>query len=480
MILYLDREEIPDLEQIPPAVLRYCIEKAERAEGRYHRLGRYYRGDHAIQHDPFEPGEVRVCANYARYVVDTTLGYYLGEPVKYDANKRRTAQTTPEDGRGETMGSPLDLTPLLSCYDRQRIGQVDLEIGRTMGIMGDCLELCYASTDQDPEPRSARIPPDRGILICDTTVEHKKLFGLVWDRRETTGGQHYYMATVYTDRTETDYRAADLKTAFCQTGQRRAHYFGAVPVIAYRNNEERQGDFEQVLSLIDAYDRLLSDRVTDKRKFVDALLIFYGMSLAEGDEEKLVRHKFLDGAPLDAKAEYIQKTFDEAGVQVLADALVREIHKQTLTVDMSDEKFSGNASGQALKLKLLTMNLLVRGKIRQMERGLQERFQLYSHWLSVKGEMEPVGPGDVDLVFTVSLPINEQEIVQTVTQLQGIVDDQTLLSQLWFIRDPAEALANIRRQKEEAQRRYQASFGIVQSDREDEEENQTLDLPGKT
>lgn len=43
-----------------------------------------------------------------------------------------------------------------------------------------------------------------------------------------------------------------------------------------------------------------------------------------GDEEKLAREKFLDGAPLDARAEYIQKTFDEQSVQVLADALVRE------------------------------------------------------------------------------------------------------------------------------------------------------------
>ena len=37
--------------------------------------------------------------------------------------------------------------------------------------------------------------------------------------------------------------------------------------------------------------------------------------------------------------------------------------------------------------------------------------------------------------------------MELVTQLQGIVDDQTLLSQLWFIRDPAEAAENIRRQR---------------------------------
>ena len=155
----------------------------------------------------------------------------------------------------------------------------------------------------------------------------------------------------------------------------------------------------------------------------------------------------MDGAPLDARAEYIQKTFDEQSVQVLADALVREMHKMTLTVDMSDEKFAGNSSGQALKLKLLTMDLLVKGKMRQMEQGLKERFQLYNRWLVTMGEMKPVGVEDVDVVFTVDLPVNEAEVVDMVTSLQGIVDDQTLLSQLWFVCDPKEAVDNLRRQK---------------------------------
>lgn len=86
---------------------------------------------------------------------------------------------------------------------------------------------------------------------------------------------------------------------------------GRCPVIAYGNNRERQGDFEQITSLIDAYNGLMSSRLTDKKKFVDALLVFFGMTLRDGDEEKLAREKFLDGAPLDARAEYIQKTFDE-------------------------------------------------------------------------------------------------------------------------------------------------------------------------
>ncbi len=284
MILYLDKSQVPDVEDLPADVLRWCIRKAEIANGRYGRLDRYYRGDHDIFHRPGDREEVRVAVNYAKYVVDIALGYYLGEGVK------------------------------------QHISRTDREIGRTMGIMGDCLELCYASSEMDPRPRSAAIDPRNGILVCDTSVEHNKLFALLWDRQETPSGERYYAVTCYTDRTRRDYRSGDLETAlFHPVSPAIDHYFGAVPVIAYENNAERQGDFEQIMSLIDAYDGLMSSRLTDKKKFVDALLVFFGMTLAPGEEEKLLKERFIDGAPLDARAEYIQKTFDEAGVQVLAE-----------------------------------------------------------------------------------------------------------------------------------------------------------------
>ena len=451
MIWYMDREEVPNVEEIDPAVLLYLIQKAEHAESRYNRLDRYYRGEYRLLYPRPGPDEVRVSVNYAKYVVDTALGYYLGEPVKYDANSVRREPALPELPRPagtEERDRRLDLTPLLACYDSQHMGQVDLEIGRTLGVMGECLELCYASSEERPRPRSAKIDPRCGILVRDTTVEHGKLFALTWERRERPDRSRYYAATLYTERTVKEFRSDSLKNAvFHQTGETREHFFGAVPVIAYENNGERQGDFEQITDLIDAYNQLMSSRLTDKKRFVDALLVFFGMTLREGDESKLAREKFLDGAPLDARVEYIQKTFDEHSVQVLADTLVREMHKMTMTVDMSDERFAGNASGQALKLKLLTMNLLVKNKIRRMEQGLRERFALYNRWLATMGEMGPVPGSEVDVVFTVSMPINEAETVELVTKLQGIVDDQTLLSQLWFVRDPAEAAENIRRQR---------------------------------
>ena len=476
MICYIDRTEVPDAEQIAPNVLQYLITKAEQANQRYAKLDRYYRGQHDIFNGKPKQDEVQVAVNYAKYITDITMGYYLGEPVKYDANQRKEsgerAVTAAGTGTGEAglnaEERAIDISAVQNAYDAQQISQIDSDIGKGMGVMGDCLELCYASDDAIPLPRSAYIDPRNGILVCDSTVEHKKLFALIWERRETTAREKYYFLSVYTDRTVKDYRCGNLKNAlFTQVGETREHFFGAVPVIAYENNRERQGDFEQIISLIDAYNELMSSRLTDKKKFVDALLVFFGMTLRDGDEDKLAKEKFLDGAPLDAKVEYIQKTFDENSVQVLADALVREMHKMTMTVDMSDERFSGNASGQALKLKLLTMNLLVKNKMRRMEKGLKERFSLYNHWLNLRGDMDLVGVNDIDIVFTVALPINESEVVQMVTSLQGIVDDQTLLSQLWFIRDPAEAAEAIRRQKEENAQRYGVPSESSESDADD-------------
>ena len=67
----------PNLEDIDPAVLLYLIQKAEQAAGRYTRLDRYYR-EYLLLYPRPKADEVRVAVNYAKYVVDIALGYYLG------------------------------------------------------------------------------------------------------------------------------------------------------------------------------------------------------------------------------------------------------------------------------------------------------------------------------------------------------------------------------------------------------------------
>ena len=101
-----------------------------------------------------------------------------------------------------------------------------------------------------------------------------------------------------------------------------------------------------------------------------------------------------------------------------------------------------------------------------MESGLKKRWKLYNNFLAKSKHIQAVDICDVDIVFTVCMPIDEKEIVEMVCSLKnsGLVDDQTLLSLLWFIKDPAEALENMKQQKSESLKQYADSFSQNKAD----------------
>ena len=74
----------------------------------------------------------------------------------------------------------------------------------------------------------------------------------------------------------------------------RDHYFAQVPIIEYHNNTETQGDFVQQLSLIDAYNTLMSDRVNDKKQFVDTLLLLVNIDLDSQTSKKLKEKRLFE------------------------------------------------------------------------------------------------------------------------------------------------------------------------------------------
>lgn len=492
MIVYIDRDAVPHAArcEIPDSVLRYVIDKAERYEDRCRQLHNRYKGNPQLEQNE---ESIRAEANYAKYIVDITQGYYLSEPVKYDNNDKsdkkqkssalsmvssveakldkKTGKLTRHDNSNHTFHKEIDISPVIDCYHEQNIAEIDEKNGKNIGIYGESCELVYANTDDVPAPRSAVYPPDQLILVQDNTVEHNDLFGIWFEKCETINKTKYYNVSVYSDCMRRDYRSTDCSKddfMFNPVGDAVQQAFGAVPIICYENNSERQGDFEQVISLIDARNGLLSDRLTDKKKFVDAVLALYGGIFSESAIRDMKNEKLIDGLPIDARIEYIQKTFDEASLKILDDTLVSEIHKMTLTPDMTDEKFSGNSSGVALKLKLLALNILVKSKMRSMEKGLKKRWALYNRFLTARG-ITPVDINDVDIVFTICMPIDEPAIVNMVCELKnsGLVDDQTLLSLLWFVKDPAEALENMKQQKAEEMKRYQDSLGDTVSNDND-------------
>ena len=392
-------------------------------------LENYYIGKHDIttrtKDERLKNNKVMV--NHAKYITDTNVGYLLGNPVDYQ------------------VSSDYDIEELLNAYKKQTINDLDSEIAKDVSIFGIQYEYVYAN--EDAEPRSCEVDNKNTIIVYDDTVEHNKLFGLTY--REVKEGEKFkYYEIIYADKNEKRlYRS--YSKSLKQIGEAESHAFGDVPFIAYRNNAELLGDFEPVLSLIDAYNLLQSDRINDKEQLVDAILVMYGMDFDDEQADLLHESRMLANLPTDGKVEYLVKTLQESDVDILRQNLEADIHKISMVPNMSDVNFVGNSSGVAIRYKLLAFEQNIKNKERYMEKGLMERFKLYNNFLVTKSKMSEVPVEEVDAVFRRNLPSNDFETSQMITNLSDVVDTETLISQLSFIKDASE-IVEAKKKEDEA------------------------------
>lgn len=426
---------LPKNTKITNQILNDVIEYNEKYKERYKMLENYYFGKQAImgrtKEDRLKNNKVMI--NHAKYITDTNVGYLLGNPVDYQVDK-------------DTSGNPLyDIQPILDAYKKQTINDIDSEIAKDVSIFG--MQYEYVYVNEDAEPKSCEIDNKNAIIVYDDTVEHNKLFGLIY-RPIYKGETFKHWEIIYCDdkvvRTYKSYSKSLNKV-----GDDTPHKFGKVPMIAYKNNPELLGDFEPVITLIDAYNLLQSDRINDKEQLVDAILCMYGMDFTPEQADMLRDSRMLASIPSDGKVEYLVKTLQEGDVDVLRQNLENDIHKISMVPNMSDQNFVGNSSGVAIKYKLLAFEQNIKNKERYMEKGLMERFELYNNYLSAISKMQDVPLEQVDAIFTRNLPSNDYEISQMIDNLADFVDKETLISQLSFIKDASEIVEAKKKEDEE-------------------------------
>ena len=396
-------------------LLASCLRQQLTGAGRLARLYAYYRGGHAIQARVRGAGlpNMKLAHAYPRYISTMAAGYLIGNPVRYEAPEQEEA-----------------LSALLRAYDSCAIDSVDAELARAASICGKGVELLYA--DERARPRAACLDARDAFVVYDDSVENRPLLGMSCMPMRTPGGRlEGFRVQVYTGVSVLSYREESLTEARFEAPVRvEPHYFGRVPLIEYWNDESEHGDFEDVIGLIDAYDLLQSDRRNDKQQFVDALLVLYGCTLetdARGRTpgQQLREDKALAMPDSDARVEWLCKQLNEADAEVLRAAIRSDIHKMSLVPDLTDEQFAGNSSGVAMRYKLLGLEQLTKIKERWFREGLRARLEGFAHFLACRGE-KPLDADGVRMVFSRSLPVNELENAQTLSELKDILPQEEL------------------------------------------------------
>lgn len=456
MTTSLDGSEIT-----PEAVKPYIEQFTTRALPRLKKLGDYYDGKQEILNRTKEESlsNNRIVVNHAAYIATLTSAFLIGDPVKY---------TAPED---------MDITELLETLRRADAATQDSDLALDAAIYGTCYELVYFSADENPMIKLARLSPLNTFIVYDDTVEQKPVFGVYfYPVRNARGDLDGYKGSYYT-RTERRDFALDRGLSFKSVSEPQAHYFDGVPIIEFYNDGRRGGDFEQVTSLIDAYNLLQSDRVNDKEQFVDAILVLTGAVFGDDDEESsenfdaIKKNRVMQLAD-GAKADYLTRQFDEGSIEVLQRRLEQSIHKISMTPDMSDENFASNVSGVAMEYKLLPLEQRIKVKERYFAEGLRERLRLIQNGLRVRGAAV-LDLSLIEITFSRSLPANELEIAQTAQTLSGLVPQETVLSMIPAVTDVQDAVEKLNAEKEEAIALQQKAFAnapLPKSEDEDEED----------
>jgi len=430
-------------------LIKMAIEVNEDERERFERLDRYYIGNHDIleRTKPKTAKNNKVVVNHASYIVDLNTGYLVGNPVDYKIDDK------------------FDAEEVLEQYREQVISNTDNEIVKKLGIFGRQYELVY---NVGNDTRSAIVDDRNCICVYDDTVEHNKLFAILYQLGERKG--EYKSIKVYDNKFFYDCVVEGKTIAI---GEGIPHLFGKVPVIEFKNNSEMTGDFEQVISLIDAYNTLQSDRINDIEQLVESILVGYGVQLEEKQMRELIEQRTLFGLPIDSKLDYLMRQLDEGQLDILRKTIENDIFKIAKVPNMSDENFAGNSSGVALSYKLLPFEMNTTTKERFVEDGLKERFELYNNYYVALGKMEKIPLSKIDVTFKRSLPQNLVELSQIIVNLQGLVDDETLVGLLPFVDDAGAVVEKNR--EEERERLGIGNFGTAKENTGEENEKVGLE-----
>ena len=390
----------------------FLDEHSREVNNRFKKLLDAYMSDHDILHDQKKPNykpDNRVVVNFPKYIVDTMNGFFIGNPVKTVADDDKVA----------------DFVEYLDQYNDQ--DDNNAELSKLCSIFGKAYEMYF--TDEEAKLCITYLSPMEAFMIFDDSILERPL----------------YFVRRYKDRENTEYGSIANKYGvryFKVTGglqwtdeDWQPHFFPDVPATEYVENSERQGLFEPVLTMVNAYNKAVSEKANDVDYFADAYMKVLGVTLNEESLKHIRDNRIINFEGENAEkliVEFMGKPESDTTQENLLERLERLIFQISMVANISDENFGGS-TGIALKYKLQAMSNLEKTKERKFTSGMNRRYKL------LFGHPSSKVPADawvqLHYKFTPNIPANLLEEAQIASQMEGITSHETQLKVLSVVDD---------------------------------------------
>ena len=424
-MFYISRNEELTLELLQEFINKHKQQAAER----FDNLKKLYESDHDILH-PAQPKAAykpdnRIVVNFPKYMVDTTNGFFIGNAVKTTAEDAAVAEYVDELDQSNTQDDS------------------NAEISKLCSIYGKAYEMYFS--DEEGEPRTAYFSPRDCFMIFDDSILRRPLYfvhirtdreGNEWGSISNAVGVRYFKITggIEWQQHENEVDVVD--------GWKR-HFFPGLPATEFVEDAEKIGLFEPVVTMVNAYNKAISEKANDVDYFADAYLKVLG-ALLDQDGILTIRDNRIINIAGDGSekviVEFLAKPSNDEGQEHLLDRLERLIFCIGQTANAADENFGTN-SGIAMLYKMWNTSNRGKNKQRKFEKGMYNRYKmLFGHPAS---KVPADAWKQLRFTFTPNIPQNVLEEAQIAAQLEGITSHETQLKVLSVVDDPQIELDKI-------------------------------------
>lgn len=439
-MFYINREQELNTELLYKMINKFRLS----IEPKLTRYKNYYDGIQNILNKSYADDSKpcnRTVINYCKNIVDSYCGYLA----------------TPGHISYRSQDDIEDVMSILKYNDYQA---QDSDFLLDALIYGVACELMYI--DNAGHTRFRLINPTNCFGVYDDSLTGDLMYFVRMYKASDWDNSDTYNVDVYSDFDVKHYQMSGTN-GYLQFVKEEPHYFAQCPANIFTLPDEKN-IFDCIMGLQDAANELLSDEIDDYSAFCDAYLALVGVDADPEDVAAMKKNRVLV-LPEDADARWITKSANDAQVENILKRVHEAIYRIAACPDFSSESFVGGvSSGIAIQYRLTGMETRA-GKIEAlMKKALQRRIEIICGIASLKLGEEIFR--EIEISFTRNIPDDTNSTINMINALKGTVSDETLLSQLDFIDDPAVELEKVNKQKQE----NMALYNFAPAEPKDEEE----------
>lgn len=280
-------------------------------------------------------------------IVDIEVGYFAGKPITYsysdtDESEEMTGSEKAVDEATKTLS---DFVTRNNMYDK------DLSMTKYATAAEYCGRLFYI--DEEGNERVKIIPPYETIILYKNEMTEPS-YAIRYYTYIDLNDQEIVKAEFYDDTYKTEYEG--YIGSLTQVGEPVLHLFDYCPLQGIPKDNELIGSPEKVISLIDAYDKILSDSTNEIESFANAYMVYENVNLTDKDIEKAQATgaiRFFNGTGT-GKVYFLTKNLNDAYIENKLNRLENNIYRFSKTPNLSDPNTTyGEASGISLKFRLI-------------------------------------------------------------------------------------------------------------------------------